>query len=140
MHLFGDDKGPHLAHFQAHRGHDRVELDWEVRNAVGLRWRVLRSKRDFATVPKALPGNGQTLIMEGTATLAASLPCGVGLRVRSDGGPPSEKQGRGGVARAERDAGGQASWLMMVGRLVAWPASAARSPASILSAKPKRRT
>jgi hypothetical protein len=35
---------------------------------MGLRWRVLRSKRCFATVPKALPGNSQTVIMEGSET------------------------------------------------------------------------
>lgn len=68
MHVFGDSKGPHLVHFKAHREHGLVELDWEVRNVVGLRWRVLRSKRTFATTPRALPGNGQTVIMEGTET------------------------------------------------------------------------
>ena len=68
MRLFGNHKGPHLAHFRAHREHDHVELCWEPRNAVGVRWRVLRSKRGFATEPRALPGNGQTVVMEGTET------------------------------------------------------------------------
>ena len=68
MHLFGGSKGPHLADFKAHRERGFVELAWEVRSEVGLRCRVLRSKRSFAATPWALPGNGQTVVMEGTAT------------------------------------------------------------------------
>jgi hypothetical protein len=68
VHLFGDSSGPHLAHFHARRERGYVELGWEVRNTPALRWRVLRSEREFATAADALPGNGQTMVMEGTAT------------------------------------------------------------------------
>lgn len=68
MHLFGDSSGLHLAHFHAQRERDQVELEWEVRNAPALSWRVLRSKSDFAEVADALPGSGQTVVMEGTYT------------------------------------------------------------------------
>jgi hypothetical protein len=64
MHLFGDSCGAYLAHFKARREPDHVDLDWEVRNAVGLRWRVLRSAREFAETAEPLP-DGQTLIAEG---------------------------------------------------------------------------
>jgi hypothetical protein len=68
MHLFGDSSGPHLTHFQARREGNRVELGWDIRNAPALRWRVLRSEQDFATSSDALPGSGQTVVMEGTET------------------------------------------------------------------------
>jgi hypothetical protein len=68
MHLFGDSRGPHLAHFQARREPGFVELGWEVRNAPALRWRVLRSEREFAATADALVGSGQAVVMEGTDT------------------------------------------------------------------------
>jgi hypothetical protein len=68
MHLFGDSSGPHLAHFHARREHDSVEVFWEVLNAPSLHWRVLRSEADYAATADALPGSGQTLVMEGTET------------------------------------------------------------------------
>ena len=80
MHLFGDSSGPHLVHFHAHREHEHAELEWEVRNAPTLSWRVLRSESDFAETADALPGSGQTVVMEGSEThttdnnLAESTP------------------------------------------------------------------
>jgi hypothetical protein len=69
MHLFGDDKGPHMVHFHARRELDFVELSWDVRNAPGeLRWRVLRSESEFAIDAQTLSGSGQTLVAEGTDT------------------------------------------------------------------------
>ena len=68
MHLFGDSDSPHLTHFQARREAGFVELGWEVRNAPELRWRVLRSEREFASTADALPGSGQTVVMEGAET------------------------------------------------------------------------
>jgi hypothetical protein len=68
MHLFGDHRGPHIAHFHAHRDGDHVRLEWEVRNAPALRWRVLRPEREFAATAGALPGSGQTVVLEGTDT------------------------------------------------------------------------
>jgi hypothetical protein len=70
MHLFGDSSGPHLAHFHAHRERDHVELEWELRNAPLMQWRVLRSEREFAETADALPGSGQTVVMKGTQTHA----------------------------------------------------------------------
>jgi hypothetical protein len=68
MHLFGDSSGPHLAHFRAHRERDHVQLEWEVRNAPAMRWRILRSERDFASTADVLPSGDQILVMEGTDT------------------------------------------------------------------------
>ena len=68
MHLFGDVNGPHLSHFEARREGGSVELGWDVRNATELRWRVLRSEREFAAVADAPAGSGQTVVMEGTDT------------------------------------------------------------------------
>ena len=68
MHLFGDSDSPHLAHFQARREADFVELGWDVRNATELRWRVLRSEREFASTADAPAGSDQTVVMEGTDT------------------------------------------------------------------------
>ena len=68
MHLFGSSAGPHLAHFHArHRG-SLIELEWEVRNAPPLRWRVLRSEHDFAASGDPATEDGQTLVMEGSET------------------------------------------------------------------------
>ena len=66
MHLFGDKDSPHLTHFQAWREASFVELSWGVRNAPALRWRVLRSEREFASSADALPDSGQTVVMEGS--------------------------------------------------------------------------
>ena len=63
MNLFGDNSGAHLAHFQARREDDHVDLLWEVRNAKGLRWRVLRSESEFAATADPVPA-GQTLVSE----------------------------------------------------------------------------
>ena len=68
MQLFGDGSGPYMAHFQARREPGFVELGWEVRNGPVLRWRVLRSDREFAAIAEALAGSGQTVVMEGTDT------------------------------------------------------------------------
>jgi hypothetical protein len=70
MHLFGDRSGPHLVHFHARRQHSLVVLEWEVRNAPDLRWRVLRSETGFAEEGAAVLAGGQTLVMEGTQTHA----------------------------------------------------------------------
>jgi hypothetical protein len=68
MHLFGDGNGPHLAQFHARRERDSIELDWEVRNAPALPWRVLRSSGDFAATAGGLPGSDQTMVTEGSET------------------------------------------------------------------------
>ena len=68
MHLFGDSSGPHVTHFQAHRERGYVELGCDVRPAPALSWRVLRSERGFVETADALPGSGQTVVMEGTDT------------------------------------------------------------------------
>jgi hypothetical protein len=68
MHLFGSNTGPHLAHFHVwHRG-GSIELEWEVRNSPPLRWRVLRSERDFASSADPAAEEGQLLLMEGAET------------------------------------------------------------------------
>lgn len=66
MHLFGDRHGPHLAYFHARREGAQAFLEWEVRNAPGLTWRVLRSESGFADEASASPGGDQTLALEGT--------------------------------------------------------------------------
>ena len=43
-------------------------LDWEVRNAPPLRWRVLRSTEGYADSAEPPGVNKQTLIMDGTET------------------------------------------------------------------------
>ena len=68
MHLFGDTRGPHLAHFQARRLPGFVELGWDVRNAPVIRWRVWRSDRDFVQIAVGPEGGGQVLVMEDTDT------------------------------------------------------------------------
>jgi hypothetical protein len=68
MQLFGDTSGQHMAHFQARREADFVELGWEIRNGPVLRWRILRSDRGFAAAAEALEGSDQTVVMEGTDT------------------------------------------------------------------------
>jgi len=66
--LFGHISGPHLAHFHATCETDQAELSWEVRNSREVRWRVLRSEREFATDASGLVGSGQSVVMEGTDT------------------------------------------------------------------------
>ena len=68
MHLFGSAEGPHMAHFHVRHDEGRVELDWEVRNAEAIRWRVLRSEEGFAESADALSGSGQVLVSEGEDT------------------------------------------------------------------------
>jgi hypothetical protein len=79
MHLFGDASGPHIAYFHAHREGDHVQLEWEVRNAPARRWRVLRSEREFAETADALPGSGQTVVLEGTDTHLTDDPLVKGM-------------------------------------------------------------
>lgn len=71
MNLFGDSSGPHIAHFRARHENGRVELDWEVRNADELRWRVLRSTRGFADAAQPPGANEQVLVNESTDTFLA---------------------------------------------------------------------
>ena len=71
MHLFGDASGPHMAHFHARRENGCIELDWEVRNADELRWRVLRSEQGFAENAEPPGANGQVLVNESTDTYLA---------------------------------------------------------------------
>ena len=68
MHLFGDSSGPHLVHFHATCEGDQAELRWEVRDADEVRWRVLRSEREFASSADGMAGSGQTIVMDGTDT------------------------------------------------------------------------
>ena len=68
MHLFGDTKGPHLAHFQARRLPSFVELGWDMRNAPVLRWPVWRSDRDFVETAVGPEGSGHVLVMDDTDT------------------------------------------------------------------------
>jgi hypothetical protein len=70
MNLFGDRSGPHLVHFHARREPGCALLEWELRGAPVIRWRVLRSSHQFAVTADALPGSEQTVIMEGTDTHA----------------------------------------------------------------------
>jgi hypothetical protein len=64
MHLFGDSKGPHLAHFQARRLPGFVELGWDVRNAPVMRWRVWRSDRDFVLTSDGPASDDQVLVLD----------------------------------------------------------------------------
>jgi hypothetical protein len=68
MHLFGDASGPHMAHFHARRENGRAELDWEVRNADEMRWRVLRSEQGYAEDAEPPGSNGQAIVNEGADT------------------------------------------------------------------------
>lgn len=68
MHLFGNSSGPHLAHFHATCEGDQAELRWEVRDADEVRWRVLRSEREFADSADGIVGSGQEIVMDDTAT------------------------------------------------------------------------
>jgi hypothetical protein len=68
VHLFGDASGPHLAHFHARHEDGRVELEWEVRNADELRWRVLRSEQGYADSAEPPGSNGQAIVNESADT------------------------------------------------------------------------
>ena len=60
-----------MAHFHARRENGCIELDWEVRNADELRWRVLRSEQGFAENAEPPGANGQALINESADTYLA---------------------------------------------------------------------
>ena len=68
MTLIGDTSGPHIAHFHARHHDGRVELEWELRNAPSMRWRVLRSVHGFADSAEAPGSNGQVLVNESPDT------------------------------------------------------------------------
>ncbi len=68
MNLFGDASGPHIARFHVRHHNGRVELEWEVRNAPSIRWRVLRSDYGFADSAEAPGTNGQVLVNESSDT------------------------------------------------------------------------
>ena len=68
MDLFGDTAGPHIAHFHVRHHDGRIELEWEVRNAPSIRWRVLRSEHDFADSGETPGANGQVLVSESSDT------------------------------------------------------------------------
>jgi hypothetical protein len=68
MHLFGDASGPHLAHFHARHENGRVDLEWEVRNADEIRWRVLRSEQGYAESAEPPGANGQAIVNESNET------------------------------------------------------------------------
>ena len=57
-----------MAHFHATREGDQAELRWEVRDADEVRWRVLRSEREFADSADGIVGSGQEIVMDGTDT------------------------------------------------------------------------
>ena len=60
-----------MAHFHARHENGCVELDWEVRNADEIRWRVLRSEQGFAESAEPPGTNGQVLVNESTDTYLA---------------------------------------------------------------------
>jgi len=68
MHLFGDTSGPHIAHFHARHEKGRIELEWEVRNADAIRWRVLRSEQAYAADAEPPGSDSQTKVNESTDT------------------------------------------------------------------------
>jgi hypothetical protein len=68
MTLSGDTSGPHIAHFHVRHHAGRIELEWEVRNAPSIRWRVLRSEQGFADSADAPGANGQVLVNESSDT------------------------------------------------------------------------
>lgn len=68
MHLFGDTTTPHLWHVHVFHEGERVTLDWEVRNAPQLRWRILRSEEGYAASAEPPGDNHQALVSETTDT------------------------------------------------------------------------
>jgi len=68
VHLFGDTSTPHLWHVQVFHEGDQVTLDWEVRQAPELRWRILRSDEGYAASAEPPGDNEQTLVSETTDT------------------------------------------------------------------------
>jgi len=68
MNLFGHTSGPHMAHFHVEHHAGRVELEWEVRNADSIRWRVLRSEQGFSESAEPPWANGQVRVGEGQDT------------------------------------------------------------------------
>ena len=76
MHLFGTSEGPHLHHIHVSHDGDCVLLDWQVRNAPEIFWRVLRSFEGYASSPDPLGGDGhQALVGEGTDTHLSDDGC-----------------------------------------------------------------
>ena len=71
MHLLGDTSKPHLWHVHVFHEGNQVTLDWEVRNAPQLHWRVLRSAHGYATGPEPPGDNGQSLVGETVDTHVA---------------------------------------------------------------------
>ncbi len=69
MHLFGGGSGPYLAYFHARREGTQAFLEWEVRNAPDLSWRVLRSESGFADEATAPARGDQTLVWRGRRTI-----------------------------------------------------------------------
>jgi hypothetical protein len=57
-----------MAHFRARHENGCVELDWEVRNADSIRWRVLRSEQGYAAGAEPPGENGQVLVDESIDT------------------------------------------------------------------------
>jgi hypothetical protein len=55
-----------LTHFEARREAKYAELAWDVHGGTALRWRVVRSERDFAESADALVRDDQTLVSEST--------------------------------------------------------------------------
>ncbi len=68
MDLFGHTDGPHMTHFHVEHHKGCVELEWEVRNADSMRWRVLRSEQGFADSAEPTGTNGQVRVNEGLDT------------------------------------------------------------------------
>ena len=75
MHLFGDTSGPHMAHVHVSHDGGQVTLDWEVRNAPRLLWRVLRSDEGYGESAEPPGGNGQALVSEGAEMHVCDADC-----------------------------------------------------------------
>jgi hypothetical protein len=60
-----------MAHFHARHENGCIELDWEVRNADEVRWRVLRSEQGYAASAEPPGANGQVLVNESPGTYLA---------------------------------------------------------------------
>lgn len=73
MHLFGDTTTPHLWHVHVFHEGDRVTLDWEVRQAPELQWRILRSEQGYAASAEP-PGDNQQILVSETADTHVSDP------------------------------------------------------------------
>ncbi len=78
MRLFGSSDGPHMAHFHCVHSGDEVNAWWEVRNCEGLKWRVLRSDKQFAESADIGPRSAQTLVVEGDISHFSDAVAGLG--------------------------------------------------------------